>query len=149
MNVNVSALNERSVVIGTLSSPTFTPFTVSENQLSAHTCAVNVTDSATDEVSAVDTTGALDDEVAAAAVEVVSDDDDPPHPISNIDMATVPTMAVLLITKTLFGGSETCGGTRSLERRLDLLGERQGNTPSWRVPTYCNVETRSPPVAER
>jgi hypothetical protein len=30
-------------VMGTLSSPTFTPFTYSENQLSAHTCAVNVT----------------------------------------------------------------------------------------------------------
>ena len=149
VNVNVSALNERSVVIGTLSSPTFTPFTVSENQLSAHTFAVNVTDSATDEVSAVDTTGALDDEVAAAAVEVVSDDDDPPHPISNIAMATVPTMAVLDIIKALSQALERMGGTRSSERRINLLGERQGNTPSWRVPTYCNVETRSPPVAER
>jgi hypothetical protein len=77
---------------------------------------VNVTDSAIEEVSAVDTTGALDDEVAAAAVEVESDDDDPPHPMSNIDMATVPTMAVLLIMNTLFGGSENCGGPRSLER---------------------------------
>jgi hypothetical protein len=110
---------------------------------------VNVTDSATDEVSAVDTTGALDDEVAAAAVEVESDDDDPPHPMSNIDMATVPTMAVLDIIKALSQALERMGGTRSSQRRINLLGERQGNTPSWRVPTYCNDETRSPPIAER
>ena len=148
MNVNVSALNERSVVIGTLSSPTFTPFTVSENQLSAHTCAVNVTDSAIEEVSA-DTTGALDDEVAAAAVEVVPDDDDPPHPMSNITIATVPTVVGRFIIRALSQALERMGGTRSSERRINLLGERQGNTPAWRVPTYCHVETRSPPVAER
>ena len=147
--MKVSALNERSVVIGTLSSPTFTPFTVSENQLSAHTCAVNVTDSAIEEVSAVDTTGALDDEVAAAAVEVESDDDDPPHPMSNIDMATVPTVVGRFIITALSQALGCMGGTRSLERRINLLGERQGNTPAWRVPTYCNVETRPPPIAER
>ena len=41
----VSALNERSVVMGTESSPTASPLTVSENQLSAHTSAVNATGS--------------------------------------------------------------------------------------------------------
>ena len=40
--VIVSALNERSVVIGTESSPTISPLTYSENQLSAHTSAVKV-----------------------------------------------------------------------------------------------------------
>jgi hypothetical protein len=35
-------LNERSVVMDTESSPTSSPFTYSENQLSAHTSAVNV-----------------------------------------------------------------------------------------------------------
>ena len=42
VNVIVSALNDRSVVIGTESSPTSSPLTYSENQLSAHTSAVKV-----------------------------------------------------------------------------------------------------------
>ena len=147
--MKVSALNERSVVTSTLSSPTFTPFTVSENQLSAHTCAVNVTGAVADEVSAVDATAVVDDEVAGVAVEVVSDDEDAPHPISNRAIATVATLVVLLIIKALSQALERMGGTRSSQRRLNLLGERQGITPSWRVPTYCHDETRSPPIAER
>ena len=123
--MKVSALNERSVVIGTLSSPTFTPFTVSENQLSAHTCAVNVTDSATEEVSAVCALAVVDDEVAAAAVEVVSDDDDTPHPMSSIDKATVATMVVLLIIKALSQPLERIGGN-SFVRAADQL--------TWRAP---------------
>jgi len=62
---------------------------------------VNVTDSAIEEVSAVDPTDALDDEVAAAAVEVVPDDDDPPHPMSNITIATVPTVVGRFIVRAL------------------------------------------------
>lgn len=41
-NENVSTLNERSVVIGTESSPASSPFAYSENQLSAQISAVNV-----------------------------------------------------------------------------------------------------------
>lgn len=42
MKVNVSALNDFSVVIATVSSPTFTPLTDIANQLSAHTSALKV-----------------------------------------------------------------------------------------------------------
>jgi hypothetical protein len=42
VKAKLSALNERSVVIDTESSATWVPFTLSENQLSAQTSAVNV-----------------------------------------------------------------------------------------------------------
>jgi len=67
----VSRLNERSVVMGTLSSPTASPFTVSENQLSAHTSAVKLTASE----PAVVVSGVVDE--VAPVVEVVTPDAPP------------------------------------------------------------------------
>jgi len=111
-NTNVSALKDRSVVIGTESSPTSSPFTHRANQLSAQTSAV------------IDTVSVGTVSVDTVSVDTVSVDTVSVDRVS-VDRVVVTVVVVASPAEVTSGsGSEEQAATNSVAARATPIARR-------------------------